>query len=45
MTEQETFELIKGNILLIQENKRKPVRIAINGIEGTGKTEMAKKID
>jgi len=44
MTEKETFEHIKGNILLIQENKRKPVRMAINGIEGTGKTEMAKKL-
>ncbi len=44
MSEKEAFELITNKILSIQENKRKPVRIAINGIEGTGKTVMAKKL-
>ncbi|TGV00455.1 nucleoside/nucleotide kinase family protein [Flavivirga rizhaonensis] len=44
MNEKETFELITNRILSIQENKRKPVRIAINGIEGTGKTVMAEKL-
>ncbi|UWX56357.1 hypothetical protein NYZ99_09215 [Maribacter litopenaei] len=44
MSEKETFELITNRILSIQKDKRKPVRIAINGIEGTGKTVMAEKL-
>lgn len=44
MNEKETFELITNGILSIQENKKKPIRIAINGIEGTGKTVFAGKL-
>jgi uridine kinase len=44
MNEKETFELIKTSILSIQEKKDKPIRIAINGIEGTGKTVLAEKL-
>jgi uridine kinase len=44
MNEKEAFELIKNSILSIQEKKEKPIRIAINGIEGTGKTIMAEKL-
>lgn len=44
MKEKETFELIKTSILSIQEKKDKPIRIAINGIEGTGKTVLAEKL-
>lgn len=44
MNEKETFKLIKDNILSISERKSKPIRVAINGIEGTGKTVFAKKL-
>ncbi|WP_028887746.1 nucleoside/nucleotide kinase family protein [Tenacibaculum ovolyticum] len=44
MNEKETFELIRMSILSIQEKKDKPIRIAINGIEGTGKTVLAEKL-
>ena len=44
MNEKETFELIKKSILSIRERKTKPIRIAINGIEGTGKTVFADKL-
>lgn len=44
MKEKETFELIKTSILSIQKKKDKPIRIAINGIEGTGKTVLAEKL-
>lgn len=43
MNENETFELIRRSILRIQEKKGKPILIAINGIEGTGKTVFAEK--
>lgn len=44
MNVKETLELIKNSILSIRERKSKPVRIAINGIEGTGKTFFAGKL-
>lgn len=44
MTEKEIFELIKNRILEIQERKKKPILVAINGIEGTGKTVLAEKM-
>lgn len=44
MNEKETFELIKKSILLIIKRKNKPVRVAINGVEGTGKTVFAGKL-
>lgn len=44
MNEKETFKLIKKRILSIRERKHKPIRIAINGIEGTGKTVFAAKL-
>lgn len=44
MKEKELFELIQENILSIRNRKSKPVRIAINGIEGTGKTVFAEKL-
>ncbi len=44
MNEKETFELIRNRILTIKEKKGKPIRIAINGIEGTGKTVLAEKL-
>jgi len=44
MNERETLELIKQSILSIRERKSKPIRVAINGIEGTGKTVFAGKL-
>lgn len=44
MIEREVFELIKVRILSIADRKTKPIRIAINGIEGTGKTIFAGKL-
>ncbi len=44
MNERETLELIKNSILSIREKKSKPTRVAINGIEGTGKTVFAGKL-
>lgn len=44
MIENEVFEVIKSKILNIQKNKAKPIRVAINGIEGTGKTVLANKL-
>ncbi|MEZ5025365.1 MAG: hypothetical protein R2739_02200 [Chitinophagales bacterium] len=44
MKEIEVFELIKNTILSIQKNKIKPICVAINGIEGTGKTTMTEKL-
>ena len=44
MNEKEVFEIIKKKIIEIQSKKKKPTRIAINGIEGTGKTVFAKKL-
>ncbi len=42
MTEKETFSIILEAIKSRQ--KHKPVRVAINGIEGTGKTVFAEKL-
>lgn len=42
MNQSEVFELVKNRILDIQKTKIKPVRVAINGIEGTGKTVFTK---
>lgn len=44
MNEKAIFELIKERILSIRESKHKPIRMAINGIEGTGKTVFARKL-
>ncbi len=44
MNEKETFEIIKESIVSIRKRKTKPVRVAINGIEGTGKTVFAGKL-
>ncbi len=44
MSEQEIFEILNKHIKKIQSEKDKPVRVAINGIEGTGKTVFAKKL-
>jgi len=41
MTEREIFEFLKQKVIKIQQKKDKPVLIAINGIEGTGKTMFA----
>jgi uridine kinase len=41
MNKKEIFERITNRILPIKENKDKPILIAINGIEGSGKTVMA----
>lgn len=38
------FDLIKAKIIAIQQQKNKPIRVAINGIEGTGKTVFATKL-
>ncbi len=44
MNEREAFKIIKKRIVEIQSEKEKPTRIAINGIEGTGKTVFAEKL-
>lgn len=44
MTEQSLLQFVRDRILSIREGKSKPVRIAINGIEGTGKTVFAKTL-
>lgn len=44
MNQKEVFELIKERLLLIGQTKDKPIRVAINGIEGTGKTTFAEKL-
>lgn len=44
MNQKEVFELIKERLLLIGQKKDKPIRVAINGIEGTGKTTFAEKL-
>ena len=43
MTEKEVFELLSNKIEQIFQLKQKTVRVAINGIEGTGKTVFANK--
>lgn len=44
MTEKEIFELIKKRLCILREQNTKPIRVAINGIEGTGKTVFAGKL-
>ena len=44
MNEKEAFEIVKKRIIEIQSEKGKPTRIAINEIEGTGKTVFAEKL-
>ena len=44
MNQNEIFELIKLRIEIIQSKKDKPTRIAINGVEGTGKTVFAEEL-
>lgn len=44
MSEGEILQLIKNCILEIRERKSKPIRVAINGIEGTGKTVFSQKL-
>lgn len=44
MIETEAFEIIAHRIRAIQNVKSKPIRVAINGIEGTGKTVFAEKL-
>lgn len=41
MKQEEAFSIILDAIETISERKTKPIRIAINGIEGTGKTTFA----
>jgi len=41
MNQKAVFEILLEQILLIKKNKTKPIRIAINGIEGSGKTIFA----
>ena len=44
MTEKEVFDLITERTKKIVLKKRKVVRVAINGIEGAGKTTFTKKL-
>ena len=44
MNEKEVFKRIEKSIRSILDKKTKPVRVAINGIEGTGKTVFAEKL-
>ena len=44
MNEKEIFDLVKKRILSLQEKRDKPTRVAVNGIEGTGKTVFARKL-
>jgi len=44
MSEKEIFKIILDKIDRIAGSKQKPMRIAINGIEGTGKTVFANKL-
>ncbi len=41
MSKKEIFHRIEQHVLSIQQKKEKPVLLAINGIEGTGKTVFA----
>jgi uridine kinase len=43
MSENEVFKILKQRVLEIQRTKSKAVRVAINGIEGTGKTTFTEK--
>jgi uridine kinase len=44
MTENEIFKIIKQRIFELQKTKSKVIRVAINGIEGTGKTTLTEKL-
>lgn len=45
MNESEVLEMIEKTIGLLLLKKNKPIRVAINGIEGTGKTVFANKLN
>ncbi|MGL1887421.1 MAG: hypothetical protein OCD76_12980 [Reichenbachiella sp.] len=44
MNEKEVFAVIEERIAQIKQVKDKPIRIAVNGIEGTGKTIFAQNL-
>ncbi len=44
MNQRKIFNIIKERITEIQKSKNNVVRVAINGIEGTGKTVFCKKL-
>ncbi len=44
MTQLELFEFLRQKIKHIQVQKAKPVLVAVNGIEGTGKTTLTEKL-
>ena len=44
MKEAEIFSLIKKHVIDIYDRRKRPVRVAINGIEGTGKTIFANRL-
>jgi len=44
MKKNEVFKIIVAELDRISEQKTKPIRVAINGIEGTGKTIFANKL-
>lgn len=41
MQQKELFRILAESIISLQEQSQKPLRVAINGIEGTGKTTFA----
>lgn len=43
MTETNFFTIFEQAIIGLQQKKSNPLRVAINGVEGTGKTMMAEK--
>ena len=44
MSNDELFNLIKNRLKIILNKNNKPIRVAINGIEGTGKTVFSIKL-
>jgi len=44
MNQNEVFAILESKILGIQKTKHSPICVAINGIEGTGKTTCAKHL-
>ncbi len=44
MNSSDLFEIIKKRIIDIHNISKKPVRVAVNGIEGTGKTVFTKNL-
>lgn len=43
ITEQQAFEKIQEKIEAMRDSRKTPLRVAINGVEGTGKTTFAEK--